>query len=142
VRDEQPAAVGGLVHRFERQLDPAEVHARIVAQHLVVVAGDEHDAGAAVRHLEHAADDLAMRVGPVPALAQPPAVDDVADQVERLALDRAQEVHQHRGVAAARAEMDVGDPDGAVLALGTERTGVGKIEPLGMFPGRTGPGPW
>jgi hypothetical protein len=96
-----------------------------------VVAGDEDHAGAAVRHLEDAAHDFVVGVRPVPALAQPPAVDDVADEVERLALVRPQEVDQHVRVAAARAEVDVRDPDRAVLALGPEALGIGKVEPGG-----------
>ena len=113
VEDQQPASVGGDVDRLEHQFDPAEIQPDIVAQRLVMIAGDVDDARAAVRLLEDAADDIVVARGPVPALAQLPAVDDVADQIERLALDRVEEVDQHVGVAAGRAEVGVGDPDGA-----------------------------
>src|SRR3546814_9883514 len=45
-----------------------------------------------------------------------PAVDDVADQIERLAIDMVEEVDQQIGVASARAEMDVADPNRAIAA--------------------------
>ena len=60
-----------------------------------------------MRHLEDAADHFVMGIGPIPALAQPPAIDDVTDQIERLAFDRTEKVDQHFGVAAAGAEMNV-----------------------------------
>ena len=44
-------------------------------------------------------------------LLQAPQVDDVADQVERVGLDRAQEVEQVRGAAAPESQVDVGDED-------------------------------
>jgi len=127
--DQQLAAIDGFMNRFQNQLDAAEGHAGIVAQHLVMVARDEHHAGAAMRHLEDAAHDFVVLIGPVPALAQPPPVNDVANQVERLAFDRAQEIDEHRRVAAARAEVNVGNPHGAILALGTKTLGVRNIEP-------------
>ena len=40
---------------------------------------------------------------------QPPAVDDVADQIDRLGLVVAQEIDQELGLGRPRAEMDVGD---------------------------------
>ena len=46
-------------------------------------------------------------------LLQAPDVDDVADQVERFGLDRAQEVEQVRGAAAPESQVDVGDEDRA-----------------------------
>src|SRR3546814_1294110 len=47
---------------------------------------------------------------------EPPAVDDVADQIERLAIDVVEEVDQQIGIAAAGAEVDVADPHGAIAA--------------------------
>ena len=57
-----------------------------------------------------------MRLRPVEALLEPPSVDDVADQIDGLAIDAVEEIDQHRRVAAARAQMDVGNPDGAIPA--------------------------
>ena len=40
-------------------------------------------------------------------------IDYVADQIEEVAFDRAQEVEQAVGAAASKSEVDVGNPDGA-----------------------------
>ena len=129
--DEEAAAIGGLVNGFQRQFHSAEAEAGIVAQQFVVVASDQDDAGAAVGHLEHAADHFVVGIGPEPALAQAPPVDDVADEVELLGLERAQEIDQHLGLAAAGAKVDVGNPDRAIAGLGAEALGIGQVEPLG-----------
>jgi hypothetical protein len=137
VGDQQGPAVGGAVDRFVGDLDPAKAHARIGPQHLVMVARDQYHPGAAMRQLEQAADHLVVRVRPVPAFLEPPAVDDVADQIERLALDCVEEVEQQRRVAAARAEVDVTDPDRAVPALWPKpaRFGLGPGQPVGQGTG-------
>ena len=132
VHDHQSAAVGGGVDDLVRDLDPAEMHAGIAAQHLVMVARDQDDARAPVRHLQDAAHHLVMRVGPVPALFQPPAVDDIADQIERLALHPRQEIDQQFGVAARRAEMDVGNIEGAIFALWPKAARFGQVQPFGQ----------
>jgi len=54
-----------------------------------------------------------VRLRPVPAGAQLPAVDDVADQVDVVGVVAAQEVEQLLGLASARAEMKVGEEQGA-----------------------------
>ena len=87
MRDQQRAAIGGAVDRFEREFDPAEAHPRVRAQHFVVVARDQDHARAAVRHLQDAADDFVVLVGPVPALLEPPAIDDIAHQIKRFTFD-------------------------------------------------------
>src|SRR3546814_2743550 len=67
--------------------------------------------GAALGELQHAADHVIIGRRPVPAALQSPAVDDVAHQVKRVAFDQFQEIDKQLGIAAARAEMDVGYPD-------------------------------
>jgi len=44
---------------------------------------------------------------PVPAALQPPAVDDIADEVDLLGIVIAEEIEQQPGLAAAAAEMNV-----------------------------------
>jgi hypothetical protein len=46
-----------------------------------------------------------------------PAVDDVADEVKIVGLVVPQKVEKIVGLAAGGAQMDVGDPDGAIPAL-------------------------
>src|SRR3546814_20325789 len=57
-----------------------------------------------------------MLGGPDMPFLAGPSVDDVADQIERLAIDMVEEVDQQIGVASARAEMDVADPNRAIAA--------------------------
>src|SRR3546814_2072583 len=73
--------------------------------------GNIDDVGAALGALHHPADDGIVPFGPEVALLHPPAVDDVADQIERVRIDMIEKVDQQAIVAAARAEMDVGNPD-------------------------------
>jgi hypothetical protein len=80
-----------------------------------VVAGNQHHllavAGAAQDFLHHGV----LRRGPVDAAVHGPEIDDVADQEQVFAFVVAQEIEQAFGLAAAGAEMDVGDEDRADL---------------------------
>jgi hypothetical protein len=73
---------------------------------------------------------------PIEALLHPPAVDDVADQIDGLAVGMVEEVDQHLRVAAARAEMNVRDPDSAKPPpFGDRRLGMhrfGRMEKIGL----------
>ena len=66
---------------------PPKCVPQIVAQELVVVAGDVDDARALARLAQQLLHDVVVRLRPVPALLQPPAVDDVADEIDRLGAD-------------------------------------------------------
>ncbi len=48
---------------------------------------------------------------PVPAGPQLPAVDDVADQIDRVGIVIAQEIEKLVGLATARAEMHIGNKE-------------------------------
>src|SRR3546814_9393945 len=87
VKDQQASAVDGGMHRLFPDLDTAEIRACELAEHLVVIAGDIDDVRAALGALHDAADDRIVPLGPVKALLQSPAVDDVADPVEDIAVD-------------------------------------------------------
>src|SRR3546814_20372063 len=80
MQHQQLAAVGGLMDRLAPYLDAAEAEAGELAEHLVMIAGDIDDAGAAPGPLHQAPDDVIVRGGPVEAALQTPAVDDVAHQ--------------------------------------------------------------
>ena len=107
VNDEIAAAVRGLMDRSLLDLDAAEMGAVIVAQEFVVVAREVDYAGALARLTQDLLHDVIVRLRPVPAGAQLPAVDDVADQIDRFRIVITQEVEQAFGLAAARAEMNV-----------------------------------
>ena len=54
---------------------------------------------------------------------QPPAVDDVADQIDRVRLVVAQEVDQEIGLGCSRSEVNIGDEQSAELL----RCGAGMV---------------
>ena len=111
VGDEQAPAVGGLVQGGQLEPDAAELHARELPCRVVVVARDVGDLGAALGKLEQATDDTVVLGRPVPAGLETPHVDDVADEVEAIALDLLEESREILGPAAGRAEVGVADPD-------------------------------
>ena len=118
MQNQEALAVGGLVDRVARHHHSAEVYADEVAHPVVVVAGHVDHVHALAGHAQDLLDHVVVRLRPVPARAQLPAVDDVADQIERLALHMADEVEQQLGLTALGAQMDVGNEDGPVLADG------------------------
>ena len=109
----EPAAVGGLVNPFIGDLDAAEVVLHVLARELVVIARHEDHARALAHLAQELLHDVVVRLRPVPGAAQLPAVDDVADEVERLAFHVPEEREQLAGLAAGCAEVQVGDPDRA-----------------------------
>jgi hypothetical protein len=118
MHDQVALAVGRLVDHVARHDHPAEVHAAEVADAVVVVAGDVDHFGPLSRHPQDLLDHVVVGLGPVPAAAQLPAVDDVADQIELVALDVADEVQQQLGLTPSGPQVQVADEDGTVAANG------------------------
>ena len=116
MQHQKTPAVGGLMDRFVRDLDAGEKAARIVAGEFVVIAGHEDDAGAIVDLGKNFGHHAALRLVPVPAALELPAIDDVADQKERVAFVVREEIGQGFGLAAAGTQMRVGDENGAMAA--------------------------
>ncbi len=114
VDDQIALAVGGGVDRLPPDLDAAEGQAEELARELVVVAGHEHHARAAPHLAQKLLHDVVMRLRPVPARTQPPPVDDVADEVDRVGLDVPKHIEDQIGLAAARAEMEIRQEQRAV----------------------------
>ena len=100
------------VDRLVADRDAAEREPEVVPRRLVVVAGDVDDLRALARLAQHLLDDVVVRLVPVPAALQLPAVDDVADEVQVVGFGAAQEFEQRPRLAAGRAEVGVGDEDG------------------------------
>src|SRR5581483_155813 len=110
-----------------------EMQIEIVAQHLVVIPGDVDDLRALARLAEELLHHVVVQLVPVPRAAQAPAVDDVADEIEEVGLGVLEEIEEEAGLAAARAKMNVGDPDRAIPAIA--RLAVGKpaaLETVGL----------
>ena len=114
--DQEVAAVGGLVDVAVGDLDAAEMRALEGAQELVVVAGDIDDARALAALAQQLLDHVIVRLRPMPGTAQPPAVDDVADQIDRIGIVIAEEIEQELRLGRLRAEMDVRDEQRAEFA--------------------------
>ena len=113
VQHHQPAPVGGRVEGRAADFDIAEIHAAERADHLVVIARDIDDPRAALGTLEDAPDNIGVFGRPVDLLLQPPAVDDVADQIQGFAARIFQKMQQLFGTGPWRSEMRVRDPDGS-----------------------------
>ena len=50
-----------------------------------------------------------MGLRPVPAPPEPPAVNDITDEKDRLGIVPPEEIEQHLRLTSTGAEMDVGD---------------------------------
>ena len=108
VDDEVALAVRRLVDGGLLHLDAAEMAAVIVAQEFVVVAGNI-DQPASLAHLaQKLLHHVVVGLRPIPALLQPPPVDDVADKIDRVGIVVLQEVKQKLGLTALGAQMNVG----------------------------------
>ena len=95
--------------------DAAELHAEKFAREFVVIAGHEHHARPFAHLAQQFLHHVVVGLRPVPARFEPPAVDDVADEEEFLGFVMFQKIQQQIGLAAARAEMNVRNEQGAVL---------------------------
>ena len=109
VDDEHAAAARQTMDRMPLHGDIA-VSAEKAGEHFVVVTRDVNDACALARFAENFLDNVVVLLRPVTAAAQLPDVDQIAHYIERFAFVLAQEFEQRTGIAAARAQMDVGNP--------------------------------
>src|SRR5207247_8569234 len=107
-------SVRGDVDRVLHDLDAADLQPREVAQPFVMIARDVDDPRTLANLAKDLLDHIVVRLRPIPRFLQAPAVDDVADEVDRLRLGASQEVEEKLGLAAAGAEMQVRDPDRAI----------------------------
>ena len=114
VHDEIALSVGCDVYGVAHDLDAAEGQADELARELVVVARHEDHARAMAHLAQQFLDDVVVHLRPVPAGAQPPPVDDVADQKDRVRVVVAQEIQDQMRLAAARAQMHIGQEDRAI----------------------------
>jgi hypothetical protein len=115
VQHQQPRAIGRYMNGAIDQLDATEMHAREVAQELVVIAGNIDDPRALARLPQKLLHDIAVALRPVPRFPEPPSVDDVADQVDRVGVMPAQEIDKPFRAAPARAKVEIGEKKGAEM---------------------------
>lgn len=110
VDDEVFFAVRADVHHFTGHGHAAETHADELFHEFIVIAGDVDDLGLLAAFAEELLDERVIIITPVPAEAQFPAIDEVADEVKVFAIDHLEEVEQLVDAAVTGTEMDVGNP--------------------------------
>ena len=116
MHDEIALAVGRDVHRVAHDLDAPERQSNELARELVVIAGHEDHAGAVADLAQQLLDDVVVLLRPVPARAQTPAVNNVADEEDRVGIVVLEEIEDQRGLAAAGSQMDIGEENRAITA--------------------------
>ena len=86
-----------------------------------MIAGNVNQPRALARPAQQFLHHVVVRLRPIPGRAQRPAVDDIADEVDRFCVVMAEEVEQPVGLTAARSQMDVGDEQRAKPSRGVIR---------------------
>ncbi len=110
---QNPSPVGRGVHRVFLKRH-AGVFPMEAGQKLVVVAGNINDFCSLAAFAEELLNDVVVLLRPVDAAPQRPDVNQIPDQVKSIELRIAQEFEQGGGLASPRAEVNVGNPAGAV----------------------------
>jgi hypothetical protein len=111
-----PPAIGGDMKCVLGDHDAAKMRPEIIAQELVVVARNIDEPRSLAGLPQELLDDVVVRLRPVPAGAQLPSVDDVADQIDGVGVMMAKEIQQLLGLACARAEMHIGNEQRANMS--------------------------
>ena len=114
MHDQQTAPVSSDVNRVIHHLDAPELQLCEISQPLVVIPRDIDDPRSLADLAQQLLDYIVVRLRPVPGFLQPPAVDDVADQINRLRFGESEEIEEEFNLAATGPEMHVGDPDRAI----------------------------
>ncbi len=114
VDDEIAATIRANVHHLLGQRHVAKSQAEEFVHELVVVAGDVGDPRLLAALAQQFLDQRVVVIPPEPFVFEFPAVDEIADDVEVIALVGAQKIQQRVHLRVLRAEMHVGNPDRAV----------------------------
>jgi len=102
MHNQKATTIRSLVDRLADDADATEFRVQVAAHQLVMVSGNIDDPGPRQRLAEKRLDHLMVQSVPVATALKPPAIDDVADQVEVLAFRAAQEIEKHCCLASAR----------------------------------------
>lgn len=113
MQEEETASVGKLMHDFPDDAYVAKGDAKVIAQGLVMIAGDEDDAFAMARPAQDLLHHRVLRLGPDNMAAHGPKIDDIADQEQVFRLRLAQKPQQRIRLTGTGAQMDIGDEDGS-----------------------------
>ena len=85
------------------------------AKEFIVIARYINDARALARAVEQMLNDPVAGRRPVPALLQLPPIDEIADQIDAVGLDRLQKIQQCARLGAAHTQMRIADKQSAQL---------------------------
>ena len=107
VDDEIFFPVGSGVDHLARNRNAAEFHAHELLNELVMVAADVDDLSAFAAFAEQFLNEQVVVIAPEPAELQLPAVNEIADEVEILAIHPAQELQQLLDAGVLGAEMNI-----------------------------------
>jgi hypothetical protein len=89
-----------------------------------MVTGNVDDPSTLSRLPQNLLHDVIVRLRPIPRRAQRPAIDDVADEINRFGLVMAEEVEKLVGLTAARTKMHIGDEKRTKPPRGVVRHGA------------------
>src|SRR6476469_6795345 len=81
----------------------------------VVISRDVNYTCALTGFAQNFLDHIVVLLWPVNCPPQRPDINQVADDVQRVEISLAQKIQQRSGVAAARAQVRVGYPRGAIM---------------------------
>src|SRR5262249_56341528 len=95
--------VDGVLDHF----DAAKMGSVIIAQKLVVIAGNVEQADSFARLPQQLLHDVVVKLRPIPGGLELPAVDDVAHAIDGVGFVMPHTVDKLVSLAAARSEMDV-----------------------------------
>src|SRR5207248_7048712 len=83
--------------------------------HLIVISRNINYASTLASLAQDFLDYVVMLLRPIDSPVQRPDIDQITHNIERLEVVLAKKIEQCCGIAAARAQMHVGDPAGAVM---------------------------
>src|SRR5471032_639282 len=112
--------------RLPARVDVTESQIAELSRGFVVIARNVDHLRAFAGFAQHFLDHVVVRLRPEPAFAQLPSIDDVADQVQVLGIVVAQKIEEIVRLTATGAEMDIGQPDGAVAMVSAVVVGTGR----------------
>jgi hypothetical protein len=111
--DKIALAVGRDVDNLISHLDPAEMCPIVITQEFIMISRNVEELNAAAALPQQLLHDIVMRLRPVPARFQLPAIDDVADQIDDIRFMKAEEIEQALGLTASRSKMYIGYEESA-----------------------------
>src|SRR5262249_36533294 len=113
MNNQDALAWGGHVNRALRYLI-VPAHATKARHQFVVISGNVNYACAFACFAQNFLDHVVVLLRPINCPPERPDIDQVAHDVESVEIGLAQKIQQRGGVAAARAEVRVGNPRGAM----------------------------